>query len=204
MHLPAVRLLEAHGLTERDLKIVNLDTASSLAALATRDIDASIGSLDVLRLRDKGQVRVLYRSKGDSPVFTRQSHLLVTERFADAHTEATQRVVKALLRSARWASEEVNRDEVLRLWARAGTPFEHWKEDYDGDPLRVRLNPTLDPFLVGRYKEAVDNAVRFKLARARFDVDAWIDRRYLTAALKELKQETYWPVFQVNGKVAGA
>ena len=122
MHLPAVRLLEAHGLTERDLKIVNLDTASSLAALATRDVDASIGSLDILRLRDKGQVRVLYRSKGDSPVFTRQSHVLVTERFAAAHPEATQRLVDALVKAARWSSEEANREDVLRLWARAGTP----------------------------------------------------------------------------------
>ncbi|ARN21131.1 ABC transporter substrate-binding protein [Piscinibacter gummiphilus] len=204
MHLPAVRLLEAHGLTERDLKIVNFDTASSLAALATRDIDASIGSQDILRLRDKGQVRVLYTSKGDSPIYTRQSHLLVTERFADAHPAATQRVVKALVKSARWASDEANREEVLRLWARAGTSYEHWKEDVDGQPLRVRLNPTFDPFLRGRYHEAVENAYRLKLSRAKFDVNSWIDTRYLDAALKEAKLENYWPVFEANGKAAGA
>jgi sulfonate transport system substrate-binding protein len=204
MHLPAVRLLEAHGLTERDLKIVNLDTASSLAALATRDIDASIGSQDILRLRDKGQVRVLYTSRNDSPIFTRQSHLLVTERFADAHPQATQRVVKALVKSAHWASDERNREEVLRLWARAGTSYENWKEDVDGQPLRVRLNPTFDPFLRARYHEAVDNAFRFKLSRARFDADSWIDLRYLNAALKELKLENHWPVFEANGKAAGA
>lgn len=204
MHLPAVRLLEAHGLTERDLKIVNLDTASSLAALATRDIDASIGSQDILRLRDKGQVRVLYTSRTDSPIYTRQSHVLVTERFADAHPEATQRVVKAIVKSAHWSSEERHREEVLRLWARAGTSYEHWKEDLDGTPLRVRLNPTFDPFLKGRYREAVENAYRFKLSRAKFDVDQWIDLRYLNAALKDLQLESYWPVFQANGKTAGA
>lgn len=204
MHLPALRLLEAHGLTERDLKILNLDTAGYLTALATKDIDAAIGAMDILRLRDKGQVRVLYSSKGDSPIFTRQGHVLVTQAFADANPKLVQRFVDASVRAAKWSSEEANREEVLRLWARAGTPYEHWKEDYAGEPLRVRLNPNFDPFLVGRYKDAVEQAYRFKLTRARFDVDSWIDTRYLDAALKAQKLENYWPIFQPNGKILGA
>jgi sulfonate transport system substrate-binding protein len=204
MHLPALRLLEAHGLTERDVRILNLDTAGYLTALATRDIDGAIGAMDILRLRDKGQVRVLYRSKGDSPIFTRQSHVLVTDEFAAAHPQLVQRVINAAVRTARWSSDEANREEVLRLWARAGTPYEHWKEDYDGEPLRVRLNPNFDPFLVGRYKDAEAQAFRFRLSRARFDVDAWIDQRYLKVALREQKLDTFWPVFQANGKILGA
>lgn len=204
MHLPALRLLEAHGLGEKDLRILNLDTAGYLAALSTRDIDAAIGAMDILRLRDKGQVRVLYSSKGDSPVFTRQSHVLVTDEFAAAQPQLVQRLINAAVRSARWSSEEANREEVLRLWARAGTPYEHWKEDYDGEPLRVRLNPNFDPFLVARYKDAEAQAFRFKLSRARFDVDSWIDQRYLKAALREQKLDNYWPVFQANGKTLGA
>jgi sulfonate transport system substrate-binding protein len=204
MHLPALRLLEAHGLTEKDLRIVNLDTAGYLAALATKDIDAAIGAMDILRLRDKGQVRVLYSSKNDNPIFTRQGHVLVTEEFAAAHPPLVQRFVDAAVRTARWASDEANREEVLRLWARAGTPYEHWKEDYDGEPLRVRLNPNFDPFLVGRYKDAEAQAFRFKLSRARFDVEGWIDTRWLKAALKSQQLENYWPVYQANGKILGA
>lgn len=204
MHLPALRLLEAHGLTEKDLKILNLDTASYLAALSTKDIDAAIGAMDILRLRDKGQVRVLYSSKNDSPIFTRQGHVLVDEDFAAANPQLVQRVVNVAVRTAKWSSDEANREEVLRLWARAGTPYEHWKEDYDGEPLRVRLNPNFDPFLVGRYKDAVEQAQRFKLSRAKFDADPWIDRRYLNTALREQRLETYWPIFQANGKILGA
>lgn len=204
MHLPALRLLEAHGLTERDLRILNLDTAGYLTALATKDIDAAIGSMDILRLRDKGQVRVLYSSKGDSPVFTRQSHVLVADEFAEAQPQLVQRLVDATVRTARWASDESNREEVLRLWARACTPYEHWKEDYAGEPLRVRLNPGFDPFLVGRYRDAVEQAWRFRLTRARFDADAWIDQRYLKAALRRHKLEHHWPVYQADGKLLGA
>jgi len=204
MHLPALRLLEAHGLTEKDLKILNLDTAGYLTALSTKDIDAAIGSMDILRLRDKGQVRVLYSSKNDSPIFTRQGHVLVTDRFAEANPQLVQRVVNVAVRTAKWASDEANREEVLRLWARAGTPFEHWKEDYAGEPLRVRLNPNFDPFLVGRYMDAIEQAQRFKLSRARFDATPWIDTRYLQAALREQKLENFWPIYQANGKILGA
>jgi len=204
MHLPALRLLESHGLTEKDLKILNLDTAGYLAALSTKDIDAAIGAMDILRLRDKGQVRVLYSSKGDSPIFTRQGHVLVSDEFADANPQLVQRFVNAAVRTARWSSEEANREEVLRLWARAGTPYEHWKEDYDGEPLRVRLNPNFDPFLIGRYKEAVEQSFRFKLSRAKFDVEQWIDQRYLKTALKTQQLDNYWPIFQANGRILGA
>lgn len=198
--LPINRLLAAHGLTERDLKAVNLDTATAQAALTTKDVDAVFGSYELLKLRDKGVARIAYTSKGDSPIFTRQSHVLVTEEFAAKHPVHTLRFVKAALKVARWSSEEANRDEVFRIWARANTAsFEHWKEDYDGQPLRVRLSPLFDPFLTQRYKDAVDHAYQFKLIRSRFDADKWIDRSFLNAALKELKLENYWPVHQADG-----
>ena len=193
--LPIDRLLAANGMTERDLKVVNLDTATAQAALTTKDIDAVFGSYDLLKLRDKGVARIAYTSKGDSPVFTRQSHVLVTDEFATRYPEQTRRLVKAVLKSARWSSDESHRDEVLRLWARPGTAkYEHWKEDYEGQPLRVRLSPLFDPFLTQRYKDAVEHAYQFRLIRTRFDIDKWIDRSFLEASLKELKLEGYWPV----------
>ncbi|MDB5807700.1 MAG: nitrate transporter substrate-binding protein [Betaproteobacteria bacterium] len=204
MHLPAIRLLADNGLTEKDVKILNLDTGSYLAALTTKDIDAAIGAMDILRLRDKGAVRILYSSKGGNPIYTRQSHVLVTEDFAGKYPAATQRVVSTIVRTSRWSSDESNREEVLRLWARAGTSYEHWKEDYDGEPLRVRLNPNFDPFLVSRYKDAVEQAYRFRMIRTRFDVEKWIDQRFLKVALKEQKLENYWPIYEPSGKILGA
>ncbi|WP_343583603.1 ABC transporter substrate-binding protein [Herbaspirillum sp.] len=201
--LPINRVLEANGLQERDLRSINLDQATTLAALSTKDIDAAFGNINLLRLRDKNAARIVYSSKGGSPIFTTQSHVLVTEQFAQQYPEITARTVKTFVKAAKWASDEVNRDEVLRLWARAGTPYEHWREDYDGQPLRVRINPNFDPFLLARYKDSVEQAYRLKLSRARFDVDQWVDQSYLRAALKELNLENYWPVFQPNGKILG-
>jgi sulfonate transport system substrate-binding protein len=192
--LPINRLLAANGLTERDLKVVNLDTATSQAALTTKDIDAVFGSYELLKLRDKGAARIVYSSKGDSPVFTRQSHMLVTDEFAARYPDQTRRFVKAVVKVAQWSSDEAHRDDVFRLWTRPGTvKYETWKEDYEGQPLRARLSPLFDPFLTERYRDAVEHAYQFRLIRTKFDVDKWIDRSFLSATLKELKLENYWP-----------
>ncbi|MDY7578820.1 ABC transporter substrate-binding protein [Herbaspirillum sp. RTI4] len=202
--LPINRVLEANGLQEKDFKSINLDQATMLAALSGKDIDAAFGNINLLRLRDKNAARIAFSSKGGSPIFTTQSHVLVSEDFAGQYPDITARTVKAFVKTAKWASDEVNREEVLRLWAKAGTPYEHWKEDYAGEPLRVRINPNFDPFLIARYKDSVEQAYRFKLSRHKFDVDQWIDQRYLKAALKELKLENFWPVYQADGKILGA
>jgi sulfonate transport system substrate-binding protein len=203
-HLPVMRILESAGLTEKDIRGINLDSGTSRAAIATKDIDAAFGGVDLLVLRNQGLARIVYTSKGDNPVYTRQSHVLVTERFANANPDATQRVVNALVRTARWCSDDSNRDEIFRLWARTGFPYEVWKEDYDGEPLRVRFNPRFDAFLRDRYRDAVEQAVRFKLTRKSFDTTHWLDASYVDKAVQTLKLQNYWPEYQPNGKIVGA
>ncbi|MDB5925817.1 MAG: Nitrate transporter substrate-binding protein [Betaproteobacteria bacterium] len=197
--LPTDRLLAKHGLSERDLKAYNLDYAAMQAALATGDIDAAFGGIELLKLRDKGVARIVYRSKGDSPLFTRQSHLLVLESFEKSHPEIVQRVVDVVVKAARWGSDDANREEVLRDWAKAGTPYEHWKEDYENESLSIRLAPNFDPFLVSLYKSAARSLVEYKLTRREAQVDGWVNRRYLDRALREQKLENYWARLDENG-----
>ena len=56
-HLAAIKILEAHGLTERDVQVVNLDSAGTVAALTSKDIDAAFGDprearFAVIRMHD--------------------------------------------------------------------------------------------------------------------------------------------------------
>ena len=71
-------------------------------------------------------------------------------------------------------------------------------------PLRVRLSPLLDPFLVARYKDATDEAFRLKLIRSKPEIDTWFDRRFLNAALKGQKLEGYWPEYAADGNLASS
>ena len=132
----------------------------------------------------------------------RYGALLVTDDFAARHPKTVERVVKTVVQYAHKYSDENRRAELFAQWGKAEYPEKVWREDFIGQPLRVRLSPLLDPFLVARYMEAAKDAYALKLTRSVPEIDSWFDRRYLDVALKELKLETYWPVYGPDGQLA--
>ncbi|MES2228338.1 MAG: ABC transporter substrate-binding protein [Pseudomonadota bacterium] len=204
LHLAAVRALAAHGLKESDLKLINLDTAAAQAALTTKDIDAAFGYVELFMLRDKGVAKVVWSAAQDSYRFTRQTVLLVADNFASKQPQIVQRVVDTVVRTARAYSDEAQRGDLFAQWGKAEFPERSWREDFIGQPLRVRLSPLLDPFLVARYKDASDEAYRLKLIRSKPEIDSWFDRRFLNAALKAQQLEGYWPEYAADGNLAGS
>lgn len=202
--LAANRILAAHGLTEKDVRIVNLDPGESVAAFSSGELDAIVGGVKMLTLRDKGLARIVYSSKGD-PAISSQGHILVSARFAQQYPQITQRVVTALVKAAAWASDEQHRDQLIALWAQAGSiTAANYREEYEGMPLVLRLSPMLDSYAIARDQQAVDDAYRFRLIRKKFDVGAWVDARYQAAALKQLQLERYWPAEDAKGRDVAA
>jgi sulfonate transport system substrate-binding protein len=200
--LAADRLLERNGLAEHDVKAVNLEPASARAAFQSGDLDAIVGTLELLQMQSRGEARVIYTSR-ESPTSTSAGHILVTDRFAQAQPQLTQRVVTALVRAAQYASDDAHRAEVVKLWASSGTAsVADYESDLAGLPLSHRLSPRFDPFVVAIDKQSVEDAYRFKLIRRKFDVDAWIDERYVETAVKQLKLENFWPRFDARGRTA--
>jgi sulfonate transport system substrate-binding protein len=203
LHLAALRALAAHGLRESDLRVVNLDLPGAQAALSTRDIDAAFGYLELFVLRDKGLAEVVWSAREDSYRFTRQTVLLATEDFAARHPQAVTRVVRATVEVARRFADESQRGELFAQWGRAEVPAKFWSEDFTGEPLRVRLSPLLDPFLVARYRDCAEQARALKLVRGAAEIDGWFDRRFLDAALDDLGQAHFWPVYEADGRTSG-
>jgi sulfonate transport system substrate-binding protein len=204
LHLAAVRALAAKGIRESDLKLINLDNAAAQAALTTKDIDAAFGYVELFNLRDKGVAKVVWSAAQDSYRFTRQTVLLVADDFANQQPQIVQRVVNTVVRTAREYSDEQRRAELFAQWGKAEYPDRVWREDFIGQPLRVRLSPLLDPFLVARYKDGANEALALKLVRNKAEIDSWFDRRFLNAALKELKLEGYWPEYGADGELLGS
>lgn len=202
LHLAAVAALAAHGLKESDVKLINLDLASARTALINKDVDAAFDYVGAFDLRDKGLAKIVWSAADDNYKFTRQTHLLVTDDFAAQHPQAVQRVVTTLVKVAHRYSNEANRADLFERWGKAEYPEKIWREDFIGQPLRVRLSPLLDTFLVSRYKEAAKDAHALKLTRSVPEIDSWFDRRYLTVALKELKLEGYWPAYGADGQLS--
>lgn len=203
-HLAAVKVLAANGLSERDLQVLNMDNATASAALASKDIDAAFGNYNLISLNEAGRAKIIYTTKGDNPAFERQSAILVTAAFEAAHPQIVAKIIKALVAAARWSSDEANREALMEVWAKSGTPASVYRYDFEGQPLRYRNSPLIDPFLIEHYRLQARQAKEFGLVRRNVDVNGWFEPRYLEQALKELGLENYWTRYGADGKPLGS
>jgi len=96
---PFDNLLASAGLSEKDLRVINMDWPSSKAAVVAKEIDATFGNADLYALRDKG-VNVPISTKGRGPEFKIDAGVLATEDFIAKYPEVTGRLVKQLVRAA--------------------------------------------------------------------------------------------------------
>jgi sulfonate transport system substrate-binding protein len=199
-HLVAINVLKAHGLSERDIKVINLDAGSAQAAIVSKGIDAAFGGYEYFKLRDQNLVRIAYTTQGKDPALTRQASLLVREDFEQANPEAVQRTVDVFVKAASWASDEANRDELFKIWARSGTPAASWAAEFADTPLAQRNSPLIDDFLSSRYEAVVKEAVEQKLIRRSVTVKDWFEPKYLQVALKKQGLENRWVANDSTGK----
>ncbi len=204
LQLATAKVLAAHGLAERDLKVINMDFATMSAALASKDVDAAFGSPIVLDLEAQGLAKVVYTTKGDNPAFERHAHIHVTEAFEAQHPEVTGRVVKAFVKAAHWSSLEENREALFELWAKSGIPAARFRADLEGETLLHRNAPLFDDFMLAQYKEQARMAKEYGLVRREVDTTGWFEPRHLDAALKELGLQDFWPRLDASGKPAAA
>ncbi len=200
IQLSVAKILEAHGLTEKDIKAINMDQATARAALITKDVDAVFGDYSYFALRDQGVAKIAYSTLGD-PRFLRHCSFIGTEAFIQKYPEITKRVVKTLVLAAKWASDQdASPTPVFQLWAKSGHPYASYKEDAKGQSLKLLSSPLLDPYLRAQYKQQIQEAKRFGLIKNTFDYDSWVDPRPLAAVLKELNLDGYWEAIDVSGK----
>ncbi|WP_311969936.1 ABC transporter substrate-binding protein [Pseudomonas baltica] len=204
LQLVADNLLAAHGLKERDLKIINLDSGSNLAALAAKGVDAGFGGRELFKLRDEGLVDIIYDNAENDPRYTRQAALLVRGDYEKSHQEQVQKVVDTLVDAAQWASNEGNRDAVIIEWAKTQEPIASIKADFNGLALRDSTSPLIDDFVRGRYALVAQQSLEEKLIRRPVSIDGWFDTRYLDNALKKKGLEKFWTAYAADGKQPAA
>jgi sulfonate transport system substrate-binding protein len=201
IQLAIAKILEANGLTEKDIRALNMDTATAKSALTTKDVDAVFANSDFLALRDQGVARIVYTSKDDDPRFFRQTALIGSEDFIERYPEITKRVVRVVVQASKWlGDQEANPNPVYMLWTKSGVQFSNYQEDFAGSTIKLKSSPLLDEYFLARYRVAIDDAKRFGLIRKTFDEAQWVDRSFLDAVLKELALESYWTPYDASGQ----
>jgi sulfonate transport system substrate-binding protein len=197
--LVAARVLSSVGLSERDLRFVNLDTAGANAALATGQVDAAFVMFNSFGLKDQNLIRYIFSSNWQ-PRFSAVGGLLVTDEFAAQYPQSVDRFVNAVVRGAWFAGQPQNREAVFAIWAKSGIPQNYFEREYKGQDLRVVLSPLTDDFVVGKYQAAAADALRFGLIRKPVDLNGWFDRGPVNRALAALHLEHFWTAADIDGK----
>jgi sulfonate transport system substrate-binding protein len=193
LHLSANRILAAQGLSEKDLRTINMDAVSTLAALTTKDVDAAIGGNELLALKERGAVRLIYSTKGD-PRYTCNSTVVVAEPFLSKYPSVVKRILRTYVRAAKWVTDqEQNPTDVFNLFTKSGIPFASFKSDWVGDSFKVKVSPRIDEYLRARYRTSVKDALKFGLIRKEVDIDSWFDPTLLEQVLREENLVGYWP-----------
>lgn len=204
MQLAVAKILAAHGMSEKDIRALNMDTATASAALITKDVDAVFGGNNLLAHRDQGMARIVYATAGD-PRFLRHCSWIGTEEFIKKYPSITKRVVKQLVLAAKWISDqEKNPAVVYQLWSKSGVRFADYREDNQGQSLKVLSSPLLDPYLITQYEEQVQLAKKYGLIRNTFSVREWIEPRFLNEVLKELNLASHWQAADPQGRLIDA
>jgi sulfonate transport system substrate-binding protein len=203
-HLAAVKVLAGYGLQEKDVQVINMDTATTNAALTSHYIDAAFGNFPLASLAEKNIADIIYTTKGDNPAYERHSTLIGQDAFIAAHPDITQKIVSAIVRAARWSSDEANRDAFFELSARSGFPASGYRFDFQGQDLKYRNSPLIDASIIESYRFQAAQAKEFALLRRNVEIDGWFDRSFLDRALKDQGLVGYWQEYGADGKPAAA
>ncbi|HEY0465660.1 MAG TPA: ABC transporter substrate-binding protein [Polyangiaceae bacterium] len=199
-HLAALKILESAGLTEKDVRLINMDTNTAKSAIVTKDIDAAFGQADYLALQDQGVSRVIFTTKGGDAKLTSNGLFLGSDDFIQKYPEITKRVVKSFVLAAKWlADNEKEPQPIFQLWSKSGNPFAAFKRDWQGENIKYRNSPLVDAYVASRYKLQIDEAKRLGLTKKTFSFEEWVDSRFLNQALKELNLEGFWQPRDLTG-----
>lgn len=199
IHWGLISALNAAGLSEKDITIVDLKNADQLAAIAAKSVDAVFGADFLLPLETKGVAKIFYKSSDAGASGDGFGAFLVTDKFRKAYPESTEKVVRGLVKAAAWLADDKNREEAFEIWARAGTPVEIIRKSNEGSPLKDKYDPRLDDFFVARYRSGIGFNQEQKLTRREVDLDAWVDRSFVDKAVADLKLEALWPDRNAEG-----
>ncbi|MDH4581545.1 hypothetical protein E8F20_06610 [Pseudomonas sp. BN415] len=194
------RLLRSKGFTQADFKVLNLSLVDSRTALEQGRIDALYApGVYGANLAADGRGRILWSTREAPRDWQFAADFFVAEDFARKYPTAVKRFLKAVIRVSAWASDPKNGDELFQTWVPQGYSVEQqWKEYRDSDFL-FRFSPIPDPFLLAHYREVANYMLENHLIRRPVDIDAWVDRSFVDAALRELQLEGHWPEYDRDG-----
>ncbi|VVN70501.1 Putative aliphatic sulfonates-binding protein [Pseudomonas fluorescens] len=176
--------LASQGLSEKDLKVINLDFNAAGAALAAKQIDATWGGSNLTALQAKGLAEIPLTTKDLGGAGSVQAVLVGSKQFVDEHPDAVAKLLKAQQQAVQWLTDDSNKQAYITLVSeRASYPPLILTNDLKDQTLSEIFPSTLDPVFLGKLQAAVDLASKEKLIRRTFQVSDWVAPKLVAAGL---------------------
>ncbi|MER0836452.1 ABC transporter substrate-binding protein [Pseudomonas aeruginosa] len=187
-HLSLINALASAGLTEKDLRITNMDIGASNAALATGQVDAVWGANSLLDLERRGLARVPLSTRDLDGVGSTRGVLVGAREFVQRYPDVVLRVLQAQQEAYHWLSNPANKVAYLGKAAEwSGYPAELLQRDLGDQDLGYIYAPGLDAGFLQELQSGVELSKSLRLVRRDFRVQEWakVDLQVRAAALVE-------------------
>ena len=176
--------LASQGLSEKDLKVINLDFNAAGAALAAKQIDATWGGSNLSALQAKGLAELPLTTKDLGGAGSIQSVLVGSGKFVDEHPEVVATLLQAQQQAVQWLTDDNNKQAYIELVSgRASYPPLILTNDLKDQKLSEIFPSALDPVFLGKLQDAVDLASKERLIRKPFKVSDWVAPNLAAAGL---------------------
>ncbi len=191
--LSLLRLLDSKGLTYGDFQVYNIDPQAGAAALASNGIDA-LCTLSAYGLEDKGFAKIIWSTKEAPLDWKIGVGIWGATDFIKQQPELTQLVVTAYVKGAVWASQEANKEELIKARTYTGASESQIRRSYD-DPVLTwhdRWSPLFTDEVYNHYKVDIGYAFDKKITRRAIDVNELLNTSFVNQAISDLKLQDYW------------
>ncbi|QBF28271.1 nitrate ABC transporter substrate-binding protein [Pseudomonas tructae] len=167
--------LASQGLSEKDLKVINLDFNAAIAALAAKQIDATWGSTGVSALKQRGLAELPLNTRDLGGAGNVQAVLVGSGRFVDEHPELVQKLLAAQEQAVHWLTQDDNKQAYIQLVSGlASYPPAILEQDLQNEQLSKIFPSTLDADFLAKLQASVDLAAQQRLIRKPFKVEQWL------------------------------
>jgi len=181
---------EIAGISDKEIRILNLGSTDQEATFLSGGADVLIGSN--LDLVDRGLARILSVIDADAnPIFAGFGNVVVTQSYLDAHPERVQTWVDAYVKIAAEVADERYRNDFVRLAGKTGTSAKSARNTLPKD-LTLAYAPVFDAYYYTRLRTAIDDCRRFGMIPRDIDAAKWVEPRFLEKSLKDQGLAEKW------------
>lgn len=178
------QILEKHGLSAEDVKLVNMSEVDAANAVEAGSVDATaVTEMKGIKLEQGKNVELLYDTEGVTEL-ERTSVTLVRSKFAKEHPKVVVAYLRALIRAQEYAKKHP--EDLRKLYIKSGIEEKIVDLTY---PKLTDYNSIVGT--TGETKKVFEGVITFLkengLIKKDVDLNQWYDGNFYEKAKKELK-----------------